>query len=168
MSLASALLYDRATGSHHHDYKVCKEVSKACPVSETTYGYYPILSVNTLFCVLFFGCLIGQLGLSCYYRTWTYLIALGLGTLGEALGYVGRLMLHSNPWNLPAFEMTICCLVLSPSFLAAGTYLILRNLVIYCGPQYSKLKPALYTWLFIGFDIGSICLQVLLPKVCIP
>ena len=35
----------------------------------------------------------------------------------------------------------------------------LKHLVIYCGPEYSSLKPRLYPWVFVGCDLGSIILQ---------
>lgn len=57
--------------------------------------------------------------------------------------------------------MQICCLVLAPSFVAGAIYLTMKHLVIYCGPQYSRLKPRLYPWIFVGCDLGSIVLQAI-------
>lgn len=57
--------------------------------------------------------------------------------------------------------MQICCLVLAPSFIAGSIYLTLKHLVMYCGPQYSRLKPRLYPWIFVGCDFGSIVLQAI-------
>lgn len=51
------------------------------------------------------------------------------------------------------------CLILCPSFLAAGVYLTVKHLVIHYGPEHSKLKPHLYTWIFISADIVSILTQ---------
>ncbi len=69
--------------------------------------------------------------------------------------------MHSNPWSGAGFKTQICCLVLAPSFLAAGIYVTLKHLVIYCGAENSRLKPRLYPWLFIGCDFGSIVLQAI-------
>jgi len=80
---------------------------------------------------------------------------------GEAVGYGGRIMMHTNPWSTPGFEMQICCLILAPSFLAACIYLTLKHVTRYCGEEYSRLKPRSYTWYFIGGDFGSIVLQAL-------
>jgi hypothetical protein len=55
--------------------------------------------------------------------------------------------------------MQICCLVLAPSFLAAAIYLTLKHVVLYCGPEHSRLKPRTIPWVFIGCDLGSIVLQ---------
>ncbi|KAJ9651618.1 hypothetical protein H2198_009121 [Neophaeococcomyces mojaviensis] len=85
-------------------YKTCYEVSQRCPVSATTYGYYPDLSANAFFAAFFGVLLLLSLGIGIRTKTWTYTIALGIGTLGECLGYIGRVLMHKNPWNKGAFE----------------------------------------------------------------
>jgi hypothetical protein len=141
--------------------KICQEVSPECPVELTTYGYYPKLGVNAFllawFAILFFA----SVAIGVWSKTWTYTLALGGGTLLETLGYVGRVMMHNNPWNESAFEMQICCIILGPSFFAAAIYLTLKHFVLYCGPQYSILKPRLYPWVFVGCDFASIVLQAI-------
>ncbi|CZS96125.1 related to phospholipid-translocating ATPase [Rhynchosporium agropyri] len=107
----------------------CTSVTPQCPVSATTYGYRPNLPG------LFIGC--------------------GL----EFAGYIGRILMHSNPWDQSSFRLQIVALILGPSFIAAGIDLTLKHIVIYFGAQYSLIKPALYTWGFIGLDIFSILLQ---------
>lgn len=142
-------------------YKTCKEVSAICPVIATTYGYYPNFGGNIFFTILFGICAILSVAFGVKSRTWTYTAALFSGTVLECLGYVGRVMMHDNPWSGDAFKLQICCLVLAPSFLAACIYLTLKHLVLFFGPEHSILKPRLYPWIFIGCDIGSICLQAL-------
>ena len=144
---------------NHYDY--CTEVTPECPVSGTLYGYLPNLSVNAFFAALFGLLLIAQLGIGTYTRTWTYMFAVGLGVFGEMTGYIGRLVMRSNPWANGGFETQICCLVLAPSFLAAGIYLTLKHMVLYCGPEYSRLKAKWYPWIFIGSDLGSIIVQAI-------
>lgn len=89
------------------------------------------------------------------------MLAVGIGLFGEMAGYIGRLIMHNNPWSNSGFEIQICCLVLAPSFLAAGIYLTLKHMVLYCGPQYSRLKANWYPWIFIGSDFGSIVVQAI-------
>jgi hypothetical protein len=144
---------------NHYDY--CTSVTADCPVSGTLYGYLPNLSVNAFFAALFGLLLLLQLLIGTYTRTWTYLLAVGLGVFGEMTGYIGRLVMRNNPWANPGFETQICCLVLAPSFLAAGIYLTLKHVVLYCGPEYSRLKAKWYPWIFIGSDLGSIIVQAI-------
>jgi hypothetical protein len=82
-----------------------------------------------------------------------------IGTSLECLGYAGRIIMHGNPWSSAGFKLQIVCLVLAPSFLAAGNYLTLKHLVMFIGPEHSRLKPKLYTWIFIGMDGMSIVTQ---------
>lgn len=66
--------------------QVCTEVNAQCPVESSIYGYYPSLPVNAFFLAWFAVLLIANLGLGIRYKTWTYLIALGLGCLSEVIG----------------------------------------------------------------------------------
>ncbi|KAL2071775.1 hypothetical protein VTL71DRAFT_13010 [Oculimacula yallundae] len=141
------------------DHSQCTSVTPQCPVEATTYGYYPNLPGNIILCVVYGICMLSQLGLSTKGRTWTWLIGLFIGCGLEFAGYIGRILMHSNPWSQDTFRLQIVALILGPSFIAAGIDLTLKHLVIYFGPQYSLLKPALYTWLFIGLDVFSILLQ---------
>ena len=74
-------------------------------------------------------------------------------------GYVGRIMLHDNPWSSNGFEIQICCLIIAPAFLAAGVYLTLKHIVLEIGPEFSRLPARYYTWIFIGCDLLSLILQ---------
>jgi hypothetical protein len=140
-------------------YADCTAVSPLCPVQATTYGYYPNFGGNIFFTV-FFGILgVLQIGYGIYFRTWTFMVALGAGAIMEMAGYVGRVLMNSNPWDESAFKLQIVCLVLAPTFVAAGVYLTLKHIVLNLGPEHSKLKPRLFTWIFISCDVGSLILQ---------
>ncbi|KAL5390240.1 hypothetical protein DPSP01_001811 [Paraphaeosphaeria sporulosa] len=47
------------------------------------------------------------------------------------------------------------------SFVDAAIYLTLQHFVLYCGPEFSLLKPRLYPWLFVGCDFASIVMQAI-------
>ena len=53
----------------------------------------------------------------------------------------------------------ICCLVISPAFVAAGIYITLKHIVITFGDSWSRLRPAWYTYMFICGDLISLGLQ---------
>ena len=137
----------------------CDAVTPICPIQDSLYGYFPSLPANAFFLALFIILLITQLYLGIRYRTWTFAFALSCGCLVEAVGYIGRLMLHHNPFSNNGFTMQICCLIMGPAWLAMGVYLTLKHVVKAFGPQYSYLKPKYYTWLFIGGDCVSLSLQ---------
>lgn len=99
-----------------------------CPVSASIYGYRPSVPANAFFIALFSTAAITQLALGFRYRTWTYCIAMVCGCVAEALGYAGRIMLHSDPFGEAGFNLQICLLTLAPAFLAAAIYLMLKHL----------------------------------------
>jgi hypothetical protein len=123
------------------------------------YGYYPVFWANTAL-LAFYGLLsIGQVVFGARYRVFWFSTVMAIGCMGEAVGYGGRLMMNKNPWSDSGFKTQIVCLVLSPSLVAAGIYLTMRHLTLHFGPEYSRIKPALYTWIFISCDLGSLVLQ---------
>lgn len=137
----------------------CTDITPLCPVEATTYGYYPHLGGNIVFLVLFAILCCCQVFFGVRYRVWAYSAVTAVGCMGEAVGYGGRLIMNKNPWSDSGFQMQIVCLILSPSFIAAGIYLTFKHLTLHFGPEYSRIKPFLYTWIFIGCDITSILLQ---------
>ena len=137
----------------------CTDVSPLCPVEGTTYGYYPSMGANAFFAAFFGICLIVQLGQGVWRRTWSFMIALSLGCLGECLGYIGRIILHNNPFSSGGFQIQICCLIISPAFISGGLYLTLKHLVRCFGQERSRLPARLYTWIFISCDLLSLVMQ---------
>ncbi|CAI6337220.1 unnamed protein product [Periconia digitata] len=138
---------------------LCDSVTPECPVEGTLYGYTPSLAWNAFFAGFFGLCCLIQLGFGIRYKTWTYMIGVGLGCFAECVGYIGRLMMHNNPYNEIGFQIQIVLLIFAPAFLAAGIYLTLKHLVIQFGESWSRLRPAWYTYVFIACDISSLALQ---------
>ncbi|KJZ71352.1 hypothetical protein HIM_09235 [Hirsutella minnesotensis 3608] len=121
------------------DFSACTSPSPACPVEATTYGYAPALWANATLLAIFAACCLAQLALAATTRVYSYSLAAGAGALLE----------------------TIVCLIIGPSFTAAAVYLTAKHVVRRDGPEYSPLRPDLYTWVFIGCDAGSIALQAI-------
>jgi hypothetical protein len=137
----------------------CTAVSIECPIEGTIYGYYPSLGWNAFFAAFFGICCISQILLGYRYKTWTYMIAVGLGCAAECAGYVGRIMMHNNPYDDLGFQLQVVLLIFAPAFLAAGIYLILKHAVIQFGQEWSRIRPAWYTYIFIACDVTSLVLQ---------
>ncbi|KAK4694068.1 hypothetical protein P7C71_g3443, partial [Lecanoromycetidae sp. Uapishka_2] len=117
------------------------------------------LGANAFFCAFFGICAFLQFVFGLRWKTWTFMIALVFGCIAECLGYVGRIMLHSNPWSNNAFDIQICCLIIAPAFVAAGIYLTLKHIILETGSSSSRLQPRMYTWTFILADLFSLVLQ---------
>ena len=137
----------------------CIRIDTRCHLSDSIYGYYPTLPGNAIFLAVSVACLLTQVFLGIRSRTWTFLLVMCCGCFAESIGFVGRVLLHYNPFSNAGFNMQVCCLIMGPAWLAIGIYLTLKHLVIAYGPQYSYLKPAYYTWIFISLDAVSLSLQ---------
>jgi len=126
--------------------RYCTQVTPECPVEYTTYGYYPNLGGNIFLLIVFAICFFAQIaiGWMTKVRAFTTVVAIGCGL--EAIGYGGRLMMNENPWSSDGFKMQVCCLILAPSFLAAGFYLSIKHIILYLGKESSRLAPRWYTW----------------------
>jgi hypothetical protein len=67
--------------------------------------FLPTLGGNAAYAAILGLILISQIGLGIFYRTWGFLIGMTCGLFLEVLGYVGRVMLHNNPFDFNAFLM---------------------------------------------------------------
>lgn len=78
-----------------------------CPLTDAYLDYQPNVPANAFFVGLF-GLITGvQLILGIRYRTWTYMIPMLCGLILEVLGYVGRIMLHNDPFNFNNFLLYV-------------------------------------------------------------
>ncbi|WEW61466.1 hypothetical protein PRK78_006956 [Emydomyces testavorans] len=143
------------------DFSECTQITPACPLEATTYGYYPNFAASIIFTVFFGLCALFQLGFGAYYKTWTFMIALAVGALLEMAGYIGRILLHDNPWATGPFKLQIVTLILGPTLVAAAIYLTLKHIVLFLGSEYSRIAARLYTWIFISCDVCSLVLQAI-------
>jgi hypothetical protein len=76
-----------------------------CPLSMAIVNYQPTFAGNTIYGVCFIILLFMQLFFGIRKKTWTYMSAVCLGIFGEIVGYGGRLMLNSNPFDMNNFLM---------------------------------------------------------------
>ncbi|KAJ9206613.1 hypothetical protein DTO164E3_854 [Paecilomyces variotii] len=140
-------------------FGLCTEVTPQCPVQATTLGYYPNRGANVFFAVVFGICTLVTFLVGVNRKTWTFAFAVTAGFALETVGYIGRIILHNNPWSSTGFKIQIVCLILAPTLICAGIYLTLKHIALAISPHLSRLNPRLYTWLFIPFDIFCLVLQ---------
>ncbi|PGH29064.1 hypothetical protein GX50_08196 [[Emmonsia] crescens] len=131
-----------------------------CDIERSYYGYRPSLPANIAFTVIFGASLIAYILQAFTSRRFLgFSIAMILGTLCEAVGYIGRILMHDNPWALNPFMIQICCLTIGPAFLAAGIYFCLSRIVTTFGRENSRIPAAWYPRIFIPCDIIALALQ---------
>ncbi|KAK2766133.1 hypothetical protein FQN54_007649 [Arachnomyces sp. PD_36] len=131
-----------------------------CDIEDSYYKYQPSLIANAILAGVFgFSC-IAFLGQGIFARRWLgFTIAMGLGTAVETVGYVGRIMMHDNPWAQNPFMIQIICLTFAPAFLAAGIYFTLSRIVTVFGSESSRIPPKWYPRIFIPCDFVALVLQ---------
>lgn len=79
-------------------YSSCNEVTPACPIEATLYGYRPTLGA-TAFAAMFALNLIITLVFMVRSRLWSFQAWLSVGLIFEIIGYAGRLMMYQDPWK---------------------------------------------------------------------
>lgn len=132
-----------------------------CPVEATVYGYTPSLGFNVFFLAFFALAAIFHIASGIRYKIYFFSLAITIGYLGEVVGYLGRIILHTNPWSDIGFEIQISCLTFSPSFMVASVYITLQYIVQAFGSKKSRIPARLYNWVFISFNILSLLLQAI-------
>ncbi|OLN87357.1 Sphingoid long-chain base transporter RSB1-like protein 8 [Colletotrichum chlorophyti] len=142
-------------------FRECTEVSEFCPVDMTVLSYYPNFGANIFFAIAFGLVVLVSGFLGTWKRTWSFMLFVTGGCVLETVGYVGRVMLHDNPWNKDAFQMQICCIILGPTFICAGIYLTLKHVSANLNPSLSRIRPRLYPLIFLPADLTCLIIQAI-------
>lgn len=125
----------------------CTQVGPNCPADGSGLSYPPSLVASIIFSAIFGVSLAFHLFLGVKFKTWSFLACYLLGSTAEAAGYIGRIFLHSNPYNLNTlvvfligeeerllillmirFLVQIVSLTMGPAFYSAGLYLCLARM----------------------------------------
>ena len=85
---------------------------ETCPMDYAFMEYVPNLGGNAFFAAWFGILFIAQLVLGIRYKTWAYTFSMCSGLLLEIIGYVGRVLLHDNPFLNGNFLM---CAIFHPT-----------------------------------------------------
>ncbi|KAF3038074.1 hypothetical protein E8E12_001230 [Didymella heteroderae] len=141
--------------------KYCKVGT--CPTSWQVIDYRPSLAGNAIYMTIYILLLLAQGYLGVRHKTWKYTALLVTGLLGEMVGYAGRLMLNANPFLMNNFLVNLIPLTLAPALFTAAIYLSLSRVLFILDPSnaYSRLKPRLYTYVFVGCDLLALVLQAI-------
>ncbi|OBT77453.1 hypothetical protein VF21_05216 [Pseudogymnoascus sp. 05NY08] len=130
-----------------------------CPLSQSIFRYQPNLAMAIAPLVLFGLLTVGHIISGWRYKTWTYLISILIGLVLELAGYVGRILAHGNPFLDDYYLLQIVVLTCAPVLFCAAIYICLGRIVVTCGPEMSRLRPAWYTPIFLTCDVISLALQ---------
>jgi multidrug efflux pump subunit AcrB len=78
---------------------------QTCPISEAYVEYQPNKAGNIFYLALFAVLLVAQIGTGIKFRSWSFMAPMIAGLILEIIGYLGRILLHDNPFSFSAFLM---------------------------------------------------------------
>jgi hypothetical protein len=74
-----------------------------CSLDYAQIEYVPTFAGNLIYIIVFGVLFIAQCYLGIRHKTWGFFSGMFCGLILEVLGYLGRLMLHNNPFSFDAF-----------------------------------------------------------------
>lgn len=87
------------------------------------------------------------------------MVSLLKGGLFFGAGYVGRILLHGNPWDSNAFELQICSIIIAPTLMCISIYLTMKHICQSIAPELSRVRPNLYPFIFVPADVTCLIVQ---------
>ena len=130
-----------------------------CPIEHAYLHYQPSIPGNAFMLAAFAVLIPPVVYFGVKYRTRLFSSLLTIGLIGEVVGYVGRLLLHRNPFLRRNFAIYLVPITLAPAFMSASIYLTLAHIVVVYGENTSYLRPRTYSLLFSASDIVALVLQ---------
>jgi hypothetical protein len=127
--------------------------------NDNLYGTPLALAPNMLFAILFGLIFIFNVIMPLKSNQIYFAVCFICGTGLEFAGYIGRVMAVGNLLNVDRFLCQIICLTMAPTFIMAGIYYFLAELITLYGRRYSLLKPLWFSYIFICCDVLSLFLQ---------
>jgi hypothetical protein len=80
---------------------------QTCPLACAQVTYVPSLGGNVTYLVIIAFLAIAHLILGIKYKTWGFVVGMTCGLFLEVIGYIGRILLHNNPFDFNAFLMFV-------------------------------------------------------------
>ncbi|KAJ4254424.1 hypothetical protein NW762_010022 [Fusarium torreyae] len=130
-----------------------------CPLEASILRYQPNIPANAVFIAVFGLSMAIHAFQGIKMRTWGFMLSMMAGCILEIIGYVGRLIIHNNPFDFNGFLMQIICITVAPVFFSAAIYVLLSQVINFVDPNISRFPAQYFYWIFIPSDIVSLVLQ---------
>ncbi|KAK4215380.1 sphingoid long-chain base transporter RSB1 [Rhypophila decipiens] len=130
-----------------------------CPLQFSVYGYRPSLAANISLIALYAVAAVIHIYLGFRWKQWWFMACMLLGAANAIIGYIGRVMMHYNPFNFAAFMLQIICVTTGPVYYCAAIYITIALTINHLSPTLSRFKPKLFYYIFIPCDLFSLALQ---------
>lgn len=103
----------------------CTRVGLLCPADGSSLGYPPSLIASCIFAATFGLSLVCHFALGFKHKTWVFMGVYCTGSLLEVLGYVGRILMRNNPYDLNTLVLptSLCKQILILNQISPADYL---------------------------------------------
>ncbi|KAI0361569.1 RTA1-domain-containing protein [Trametes cingulata] len=123
------------------------------------YGYTPTKSVCIIFVLLFCVSTLLHIWQSIRSRAWWLLPTVALAGAAEIVGWVARTISSNDPTVRMPYIIQVSILVLAPTPFVAALFIGFGRVSDRLGAEYSRLRPSLYSKIFLTCDITSLLIQ---------
>jgi hypothetical protein len=80
---------------------------QTCSIEYAFTQYQPNIAANAVYLTIFSLFLVGQVVLAISCKSWSYSGLIVCGLILEILGYIARILIHTNPFSFPYFLMYV-------------------------------------------------------------
>ena len=136
----------------------CEE--SICPVPEGYLSYAPSQVGNGIILASFIILIPIAIFFGFRYRAVMFSILLFIGIAFEILCYVGRLLLHREPKTSSYFIMFLLGSSIAPTFIAAGIFCILAEVMSVYDSELLEVRPRYFTHLLFAVSLLALPFQV--------
>ncbi|KAF5648327.1 phospholipid-translocating ATPase [Fusarium sp. NRRL 52700] len=130
-----------------------------CPLESSILRYQPNVPANAIFIGVFGLSMALHIFQGIKMKTWGFMTSMMAGCILEIIGYIGRLIIHDNPFDFIGFLLQIIMITIAPVFFSAAIYVLLSQVINFVDPSVSRFSPKYFYWIFIPSDIISLILQ---------
>ncbi|CAK7271741.1 hypothetical protein SEPCBS119000_004762 [Sporothrix epigloea] len=132
-----------------------------CPVEWSILTYQPSIAASAVFIAFFAIAIVVHAyeGFRWRHTLGSFAVPMILGLLDEIIGYIGRIIMHGNPFSFNGFLIQIICITTGPVFFCAAIYVTLAKTIYYLDLSLARFNPKFFYWFFIPCDVISLAFQ---------
>ncbi|KAI1502621.1 RTA1 like protein-domain-containing protein [Biscogniauxia marginata] len=123
-------------------------------------AYEPSLAGNAILLALFAIFVPITLVLGIKYKSYVFATVVATGLALEAMGYIGRVLLHSSPNSRGDFVVFLLGTTLGPTCICGAMFLIMPRLVAIYGEEFRSWRPVWYLFLFYVLTTLALVLEL--------
>lgn len=75
-------------------------------------------------------------------------------TIVETIGYIGRILAHSNMESVPIYSLQTILILLGPALFAASIYMVLGRFIVFVRAENMSMIPV--KWMTKIFVLGDV------------